>query len=76
MYKSDNLQCKCHASHALYGHDPRLAQMAGNDEDELLRQIRAQHRSVSFLSKTELAQIDLADESHTQNEDVELNETV
>ncbi|XP_068682209.1 two pore calcium channel protein 1-like isoform X2 [Montipora foliosa] len=49
--------------------------MAGNDEDELLRQIRAQHRSVSFLSKTELAQIDLADESHTQNEDVELDET-
>lgn len=50
--------------------------MAADGEDEVSRQVRAQHRSVGFFSKTELVQIDPGDESHGQNEDGELNETV
>ena len=50
--------------------------MASDDEDELLRKVRAQHRSVSFVTGSELVNIDLGDESHRQGEDSQLNETV
>lgn len=50
--------------------------MAAKGEDEVSRQVREQHRSVGFFSKTELVQIDPGDESPGQNEDSELNETV
>ena len=53
----------------------RLAQMAPDDGDALLRKVRAQHRSVSFITASELVNIDLEDESH-RNEESELNETV
>lgn len=50
--------------------------MAAKGEDEVSRQVKAQHRSVGFFSETELVQIDPGNESHGQNEDSELNETV
>lgn len=53
-----------------------LVQMAATGDDEVSRQVRVQHRSVSFISKTELVQIDSGDESHRGNEDCELNEMV
>lgn len=49
--------------------------MAPDDEDALLRKVRAQHRSVSFITASELVNIDLEDESH-RKEESELNETV
>lgn len=54
----------------------RLVQMAADDEDELLRKVRAQNRSVSFVTGSELVNIDLGDDSYRRNEDSELNETV
>ena len=53
----------------------RLAQMAPDDGDALLKKVRAQHRSVSFITASELVNIDVEDESH-RNEESELNETV
>ena len=50
--------------------------MAADDEDELLRKVRAQNRSVSFVTGSELVNIDLGDDSYRWNEDSELNETV
>ena len=50
--------------------------MASDDEDALLRKVRAQHRSVSFITGSELVNIDLRDESYRQGEDTQLNETV
>ncbi|XP_015770285.1 PREDICTED: two pore calcium channel protein 1-like [Acropora digitifera] len=49
--------------------------MAAKGEEEVSRQVEAQHRSVGFFSETELVQIDPGNESHGQNEDSELNET-
>ena len=49
--------------------------MAPDDGDALLKKVRAQHRSVSFITASELVNIDLEDESH-RNEESELNETV
>ncbi|CAH3122341.1 unnamed protein product [Porites lobata] len=48
--------------------------MAPDDGDALLKKVRAQHRSVSFITASELVNIDLEDESH-RNEESELNET-
>ena len=50
--------------------------MAPDDEDSLLRKVRAQHRSVSFVTGSELVNIDLGDESSRRDEDSQLNETV
>lgn len=50
--------------------------MAPDDEDSLFRKVRAQHRSVSFVTGSELVNIDLGDESSRRDEDSELNETV
>lgn len=50
--------------------------MAAEGGEEVSRQVRAQHSSVGFFSKKELVQIDPGDESHGQNEDSEVNETV
>jgi len=50
--------------------------MASDDEDALLRKVRAQHRSVSFVTGSELVNIDLGDECYRQAEDTQLNETV
>ena len=49
--------------------------MAPDDGDALLKKVRAQHRSVSFITASELVNIGLEDESH-RNEESELNETV
>ena len=53
----------------------RLAQMAPDDGDALLKKVRAQHRSVSCITASELVNIDVEDEAH-RNEESELNETV
>ena len=53
----------------------RLAQMAPGDEDAPSRTVRAQHKSVSFVTASELVNIDREDESH-RNEESELDETV
>lgn len=50
--------------------------MAADDEDELLRKVRAQHRTVSFITGSELVNIDLEDESSRPGEDSQLNGTV
>ena len=50
--------------------------MAPDDEDSLLRKVRAQHRSVSFVTGSELVNIDLGDDSSRRDEDSQLNETV
>lgn len=50
--------------------------MAAKGEEEVSRQVEAQHRSVGFFSETDLVQIDPGNKSHGQNEDSELNETV
>ena len=49
--------------------------MAPDDEDALLRTVRAQHISVSFITASQLVNIDLEDESH-RNEERQLKETV
>ena len=49
--------------------------MAPDDGDALLKKVRAQHRSVSFITGSEPVNIDVEDESH-RNEESELNETV
>ena len=49
--------------------------MAPDDEDALSRTVRAQHISVSFITASQLINIDLEDESH-RNEERQLNETV
>ena len=50
--------------------------MASDDADALLRKVRAQHRSVSFVTGSELVNIDLGDDSYRQGQDSQLNETV
>lgn len=50
--------------------------MAADDEDELLRKVRAENRSVSFVTGSELVNIDLGDDSHRRDEDSELSQTV
>jgi len=47
-----------------------------SDEDALLRKVRAQHTSVSFITGSELVNIDLGDESYREGEDTQPNETV
>ena len=49
--------------------------MAPEDEDAPSRTVRAQHKSVSFVTASELVNIDREDESH-RNEESELDETV
>ena len=49
--------------------------MAPDDGDALLKKVRAQHRPVSFITASELVNIDREDESH-RNEESELSETV
>lgn len=50
--------------------------MATDDEDELLRKVRAENRAVSFITGSELVNIDLGDDSYRRDEDSELNQTV
>lgn len=50
--------------------------MAAYDKDEILRSVRAQNRSVSFITGSELVNIDVKEDSSRLNEDSELNETV
>ena len=50
--------------------------MATVDEDELLRRVRAQNRSVSFVAGSELVNIDLCEDSYRREEGSELNQTV
>lgn len=54
----------------------RLVQMAADDEDELLRKVRSENRSVSFVKGSELVNIDLGDDSYRRDEDSELSQTV
>ena len=49
--------------------------MAPDDGDALLKKVRAQRRSVSCITASELVNIDVEDEAH-RNEESELNETV
>lgn len=50
--------------------------MERDDEDELLRKVRAQNRSVSFITGSELVNIDLGEDSYRPDEDSQLNQTV
>ncbi|XP_027052573.1 two pore calcium channel protein 1-like [Pocillopora damicornis] len=49
--------------------------MAAEDEEEILKSLRAQSRSVSFVTGSELVNIDLKEDSSHLNEDSELSET-
>ncbi|KAJ7308778.1 Ion transport protein [Desmophyllum pertusum] len=49
--------------------------MERDDEDELLRKVRAQNRSVSFITGSELVNIDLGEDSYRPDEDSQLNQT-
>ena len=50
--------------------------MATDDEDELLRSVRAQNRSFSFVTDSELVNIDLCEDSYRREEGSELSQTV
>ena len=50
--------------------------MATDDEDELLRSVRAQNRSVSFVTGSELVNVDLCEDSYRREEGRELSQTV
>lgn len=50
--------------------------MATDDEDELLRNVRVQNRSVSFVTGSELVNIDLGEDSYRRDEGSELSQTV
>ena len=67
------------ACHAVFSNDfaPRSpGTMAAEDEEEILKSLRAQSRSVSFVTGSELVNIDLKEDSSHLNEDSELSETV
>ncbi|XP_022784410.1 two pore calcium channel protein 1-like isoform X2 [Stylophora pistillata] len=49
--------------------------MAADDEDEILKSVRAQNRSVTFITGSQSVNIDLKEDSSRLNEDSELNET-
>jgi len=50
--------------------------MATDDDDELVRNLRAQNRSVSFVAGSELVNIDLCEDSYRREEGSELSQTV
>lgn len=50
--------------------------MATDDEGELLRNLRAQNRSVSFVTGSELVNIDLCEDPYRREEGSELSQTV
>ena len=63
--------------HSFACHAPRSpGTMAAEDEEEILKSLRAQSRSVSFVTGSELVNIDLKEDSSRLNEDSELSETV
>ena len=67
------------ACHAVFSNEfaPRSPGiMAAEDEEEILKSQRAQSRSVSFITGSELVNIDLKEDSNRLNEDSELSETV
>lgn len=67
------------ACHAVFSNEfaPRSpGTMAAEDEEEILKSLRAQSRSVSFVTGSELVNIDLKEDSSHLNEDSELSETV
>ncbi|RMX38875.1 hypothetical protein pdam_00018025 [Pocillopora damicornis] len=49
--------------------------MAAEDEEEILKLLRAQNRPVGFITGSELVNIDLKEDSSRLNEDSELSET-
>ena len=50
--------------------------MAAEYEEEILKLLRAQSRPVSFITESELVNIDLKEDSSRLNEDSKLSETV
>ena len=67
------------ACHAVFSDEfaPRSpGTMAAEDEEEILKLLRAQSRPVSFITGSELVNIDLKEDSSRLNEDSELSETV
>lgn len=67
------------ACHAVFSNDFAPCSpgtMAAEDEEEILKSLRAQSRSVSFVTGSELVNIDLKEDSSHLNEDSELSETV